>query len=705
MKQCPACKRDMKEHLLYCPFDGQALISVPARDQFLDSILDDKYRIEEKIGEGGMGKVYRATHIHMDSTVAIKILHPHLASDATALERFRREARAAAHIRHPNAVAVTDFGVAKDSGIAYLVMEFLEGIELRAKIKEQKQLDYEESYQIVQQTCLALQAAHSKGIIHRDLKPDNIWLLSTQDGVARVKVLDFGIAKLKSSSDSGTLTQQGMIVGTPFYMSPEQCKGEDLDARSDIYSMGIILYEMLTGQVPFQAATPVGIVLKHANEPPRPPSELREGIPVSVQEVILRALKKLPDERQGSAIELAQEFEIALYQAGIELKSLGMRTPQSSFAVTNLSLPQTTNQNRQAATDANQPGGGYARAVEGVPADKTVPSISPQTPSSQTPSSQTPSPQVPSTPDLFRPPMGTPPVPGQMRTILAGEATAESRSQRKLLYIVMAVVVSVVLAVTVILLTTGGETPAPDQPPSPEAPPGPPGKTPVVVPEGMALVPGGKFTMGFDGSDEPSEKPEHIETMNPFFIDKTEVTVGDYYKFMRAKNHAAPDGWPQNWKNGNFQSGEERLPVTGVSFFDASEYAEWAGKRLPTEKEWEYAARGTDKRLYPWGNDFDATRANVGDSQKNAPIAVGSYSAGQSPFGVLDMAGNVAEWTGSDSFRYPDSQATPKSGKIVRGGSFRASKVYAMTTTRTAVQVDRKYPDIGFRCAKRAPSP
>ncbi|HWP42757.1 MAG TPA: serine/threonine-protein kinase, partial [Blastocatellia bacterium] len=324
----------MKEHLLFCPFDGQPLVSKEGPDRFIGLIIDDKYRIEEKIGEGGMGKVYRAVHVHMDNTVAIKILHPHLSSDQTALERFRREARAAAYIRHPNAVAVTDFGVAKDSGIAYLVMEFLEGVELRQKIKQQKQLDFEETFFIVQQTCAALQAAHTKGIIHRDLKPDNIWLLPSEDGIARVKVLDFGIAKLKTSTETSALTQQGMIVGTPYYMSPEQCRGEELDARSDIYSMGVILYEMMTGEVPFQASTPVGVVLKHANEQPRPPRELRTELPNTLEEVILRALKKKREDRQESAVQLAQELEAALYAAGIELKLLGTSTPQGTLLPT-----------------------------------------------------------------------------------------------------------------------------------------------------------------------------------------------------------------------------------------------------------------------------------------------------------------------------------------------------------------------------------
>jgi len=289
-------------------------------------LIDDKYRIEEKVGEGGMGTVYRATHAYIGSTVAVKVLHAHLSSDSTALERFRREARAAGQIRHPNAVAVTDFGVTREGGLAYLVMEFLEGVELRSKMKG-RPLEYDEILDIIRQTCAAVRAAHSKGIIHRDLKPENIWLLTDEDGAQRVKVLDFGIAKLKAVSGEGTLTEQGMIVGTPYYMSPEQCTGgAELDPRSDVYSLGVILFEMLIGDVPFRAPTAMGVVVKHINNLPSPPSALRNDIPATIDDVVLRALSKKREERQPSASALALELEKAMVAAGIEVKAL---TPRS----------------------------------------------------------------------------------------------------------------------------------------------------------------------------------------------------------------------------------------------------------------------------------------------------------------------------------------------------------------------------------------
>jgi serine/threonine-protein kinase len=217
----------------------------------------------------------------------------------------------------------------------------------------------------------------------------------------------------------------------------------------------------------------------------------------------------------------------------------------------------------------------------------------------------------------------------------------------------------------------------------------------------MALIPAGTFTMGYNGSEEESEKPEHEVPLQAFFLDVREVNIGDYYKFVKEKGYKYPSNWSAQWKEGNFTEQEARLPVTHVSWFDATAYAQWAGKRLPTEKEWEYAARGTDKRLYPWGNRFDPELAN-GKVTGGALAPVGSYPAGQSPFGILDMSGNVAEWTASDSFQYPGSKGTQQAGKIIRGGGFKNSEAYLRTTTRVALAPNESEESIGFRCAKDA---
>ncbi|MCI0491076.1 MAG: bifunctional serine/threonine-protein kinase/formylglycine-generating enzyme family protein [Blastocatellia bacterium] len=691
MKQCPNCKQEFNEQLLYCPFDGQPLTSEAKKDELVDTLLDDKYQIEGKIGEGGMGKVYRATHIHMDHTVAIKVLHHHLSSDQTALKRFRQEARAAAQIRHPNAVAVTDFGVTKDTGIAYLVMEFLQGSDLRKRLKEKKQMDYEESFFIIQQACAALYAAHSKGIIHRDLKPDNIWLFTSDEGALQVKVLDFGIAKLKLKTETSALTQEGMIVGTPFYMSPEQCRGEELDARSDIYSLGIIIYEMLTGQVPFHAPTPVGVVLKHATEPPQPPSKLRADIPKQIEDVILRSLNKKREDRPDSAAHLVQELEAAFYTAGITLKTMGTSTPQSPFASTFPPTAFSTREETALMTGSNE------SSDTGKVAEPATSSRARLAGSEPSPASlQKSPPQSLSQPATYSPPIN------QASAPFSRIVTTERPGSRKLLFAVAAAVAVIIILTGAIVwmqsgptietppknsnLTSGTgdkETPAPPTPP-----------------EGMVYVAGGKFTMGYNDSSEPSEKPEHEMEVAPFFLDRYEVTVGEYYKFIKARNRRAPENWPASWREGNFKPEEARLPVTRVTWFDAKAYADWAGKRLPTEAEWEYGARGADKRLFPWGDKFGPAYANV---KKSTPAPVGSYESGKSHCGAFDMAGNVAEWTDSDYLPYPGSKTKPLPGKVVRSGSFAKPVEFAMTTTRAAFEQDRSSEDLGFRCARSIP--
>ncbi len=282
------------------------------KDQFVGrDILGGEYQILEKIGTGGMGSVYKASQPAMNRMVAIKILHPKLANRKDLASRFRREARAMSQLSHPNTVKVFNFGELEEDGSLYIVMEMLEGRNLNQTVRKDGPIPPERAIPILIQVCGALQEAHDLGIVHRDLKPENIFL-ARQGGINDYpKVLDFGLAKVterQMNPGSIILTQEGMVFGTPEFMSPEQAQGKTLDARSDIYSLAVILYEVLTGKLPFSAKSPMEYIQKHVTEPIIPLSERvpEHRFPSALDEVLARALSKKPEQRFQSASEFAE---------------------------------------------------------------------------------------------------------------------------------------------------------------------------------------------------------------------------------------------------------------------------------------------------------------------------------------------------------------------------------------------------------------
>ncbi|HEV7889683.1 MAG TPA: protein kinase [Pyrinomonadaceae bacterium] len=281
----------------------------------LGRVLDGKYEIVSPIGEGGMGSVYRARRLLIGDEVAVKVLHAKFVNDAALVERFRREARAAAQLHHPNVVTIHDYGEARGrEGFAFIVMELVHGESLRALLRRGGRMDAARAVSLMRDICAGVGAAHRRGIVHRDLKPDNIIVVpADEDSPAeRVKVVDFGIAKLRDMAADGTLTEAGAVVGTPFYMSPEQCKGEPLDARADVYSLGALLHEMLAGSPPFNATSLAGIILKHVSEPP-PPLPADVAAPPALRDAVTRALSKDPAARQRDASEFSREIQAASF--------------------------------------------------------------------------------------------------------------------------------------------------------------------------------------------------------------------------------------------------------------------------------------------------------------------------------------------------------------------------------------------------------
>lgn len=267
-----------------------------------------RYEVRGQIASGGMAEVFHARDMLLERDVALKTLHTQFAKDRSFLERFRREAQAAASLNDPRIVSIFDYG--PDDGSYYIVMEYVEGRTLREVISEEGPLTPERAAEIAAEVCGALQIAHGKGIVHRDIKPANIAIT----GGGQTKVMDFGIARATANDDSKTMTQTGVVIGTANYLSPEQAQGMAVDARSDIYSLGVVLYEMLTNEVPFKADTAVAIAYKHVKEEPVPPSRLNGEVPPGLDAIVMKALAKNPDNRYQSASEM--RFDIQRFLRG-----------------------------------------------------------------------------------------------------------------------------------------------------------------------------------------------------------------------------------------------------------------------------------------------------------------------------------------------------------------------------------------------------
>jgi serine/threonine protein kinase len=323
------------------------------RTDFLNELIDGRYRIDELIGEGGMGRVYLAEHVEIGKRVAIKILHPVYGRMPDLVERFRREARAASKIGHPHIVDVTDSGTTAD-GSVYFVMEYLEGVELASVIDREGALDIARALRVTTQICRALAAAHAVGIIHRDLKPENVFLTVREGAADFVKVLDFGIAKSSEAEEARgkRLTHPGMAMGTPEYMSPEQAAGRPADERCDVYAVGAILYEMLTGAPPYDGDNFMEILTKKATVDPAPPSALRPEIPPMVEQLVTSAMARDPEKRPPSMEAFEYEVTKALSGRGAAVaKILGIQSEAALLA--NLGSPYLP---RDEVTPVSAPG-------------------------------------------------------------------------------------------------------------------------------------------------------------------------------------------------------------------------------------------------------------------------------------------------------------------------------------------------------------
>ena len=748
MKECPVCRRCYPDEINHCPQDGDettpSLLGEPT--------LDARYLLERRLGQGGMGVVFEARHIFLKTKHAIKVILPDLVgNDPMLTTRFRQEALAAAAIRHPNIIAVTDFGVVR-STMPFLVMEFVKGRSLQDILTSEGAMPPQRAWEFISAIAAGVGAAHRQNIVHRDLKPLNIMVQDDVPVAEGVKILDFGLAKIKSGELLGSFVQAQTsgLMGSPFYMAPEQWSDEEPDARADIYSLGVILYQMLSGEVPFKGSSIPSIMKKHLTL--SPPSFHSKGVsvPPTIEAVVRHALEKEVGARIDSIPSFLRDLHAALNSAPVAaagLRETVVMDPNQTvasipppiskapdFSTTSAQSPKANDTNVNLARDS-------IVGVSDAALDKDVQkSARPTVPlhvdqererreKEQQDKLERMAAQAKELEDRLERLSGSmPPGLDPEATRMQGGGTspdvaargyaaqpggpakmivdfAPKRKAPPLLLIGAAVMVFVLAGVGIgayIMLRSersSGAQPTPSPAPSP-----------VATPELMAIV-GGTFLMGRNGGPR-QETPAHAVTVEPFYMDRTEVTNTEYAEFVKATSHAPP----AHWIGTRPPFGQELWPVVNVSFEDANAFAGWRSKRynasyrLPTEEEWEYAARNGDRNdLYPWGPAWKENAAVLRDA---TPAAVGSRPDGKNRWGVSDLIGNAWEWTSSRASVYPGNTAvvprTMQDWVTIRGGCYVSDPTQAdappvSSCLREFVPPSTKTTLLGFRLVRSGP--
>lgn len=689
---------------------SQALLAMD--DHLTGSVFSDQitrdYNILRLLGKGGMGEVYLAEQLRVGRRrVALKVLSRACSEDAEIVRRFENEAASAGRIHHHNVVMIYESRVTDDGQIC-VVMEYVDGTSLRQEIEERGALPLEEIVEIARQICAGLNVAHNLGIVHRDIKPDNIMLSRDEQESLVVKVLDFGIARLLEPGEDGAKTKSGIIMGTPYYMSPEQAlgnTGDKIDNRSDVYSVGMVVYQMLTGRVAFESDSWMRVMYKHINEQPAPPSQFRPEL-VSFQEFereVLKSLEKDRENRHQTVTEFSTELETA-YRLG---RSRQSEAATMSYDPTIVSgeAPLTSRPDRPAATlTPSQPAAPTSDAVEVQAAPAKV---------------------ITSSRGLSKP------------TIVGACVIAA------LLIAAIAVFIFVRPATGPVASEAASAAPAIRPSPMPAIQTfafdvltlKPTGQIANVrraearyfvedLGSGLAIemveIPGGSYLMGAPPETQqdrhPNERPQHTVTLPTFFMSKTEITQAQWLVVstlpkIKLDLNSNPSGF----------KGDSKLPVQNVSWWEAIEFCERlsiaTGRkyRLATEAEWEYACRAGTTGPFYFGPTITAEFVNYDANYpfgaaprgvtRKQPVSAGSTAA-PNAFGLYNMHGNMAEWcmdqwhenyVGAPTDGRSWDDGGTESLRVFRGGSWYDGGDNCRSAFRNHYAPDVKLSFIGLR--------